>query len=111
MLTVNTSPLPKKLTDRPLSSIKNNNNLSGCVQTIVKRGGDLDTVTLVTGDTPLHLAAARGHLAVVKYIISSVEDWVEILAAINNDAETPLEKAILSEQNDVVDYLSNLQAS
>jgi ankyrin repeat protein len=77
----------------------------------VKWGGDLDTVTLVTGDTPLHLAAACGHLAVVKYIISSAEDWVEILAAINNDAETPLEKAIYSEQHDVVDYLSNLQVT
>jgi len=75
----------------------------------VKWGGDLDTVTLVTGDTPLHLAAARGHLSVVKYIISSVEDWVEILAAINNDAETPLEKSVLNMQHDVVDYLSNLQ--
>ena len=85
--------------------------MTGCVQTIAKWGGDLDTVTLVTGDTPLHLASAQGHLPVVKYIISNVEDWVEMLAAINNDAETPLEKAILSEEHEVVDYLSNLQVS
>ncbi|KAL5259401.1 hypothetical protein ACHWQZ_G009744 [Mnemiopsis leidyi] len=87
------------------------NGKLGCVQTIAKWGGDLDTVTLVTGDTPLHLAAARGHLPVVKYIISNVEDWVEMLAAINNDAETPLEKAIFSEEHAVVDYLSNLQVN
>ena len=56
----------------------------------------------------MHLAAWRGNLPIVKYILSSVEDWVSALACINNDAETPLEKAILHEQYDVMDYLSNL---
>ena len=78
------------------------------MQTLLKWGGDLDTVTLGTGDTALHLAAWQGHLPVVKFILSSVEDWVSALAAINNDAETPLEKAILNEQHEIVDYLSNI---
>jgi hypothetical protein len=76
----------------------------------------------MTRDTPLELevdlAAARGHLAVVKYIIPSAEEWVDILllAAINNNAEiTPLglerASAIYREQHDVVEmeYRSNLQ--
>ena len=82
---------------------------TGCVQTLVKWGCSLETVTLVTGDTPLHLAAAQGHLNVVKYIVSIVEDWMRTLASINNDAETPLDKSIVNEQHAVVDYLSNLK--
>eukprot|EP00116_Pleurobrachia_bachei_P004051 sb/3464313/ len=87
------------------------NGKLGCMQTLVKWGADLDSLTLVTGDTTLHLAAASGHLHLVKYIISTVEDWVSMLAGINNDAETALERAVVTGQDSVVDYLSNLKVN
>ena len=82
---------------------------SGCMQTLVKWGAEIDSLTSVSGDSALHLAASSGHLHLVKYIISAADDWVSVLAAINNDAETALERATVMGQESVVEYLSNLK--
>jgi Ankyrin repeats (3 copies) len=59
------------------------------------------STTLMTGETALHRAIARGHVKVVQYL---VQDCSASIHAIDKHGHTPLSRARLNENFAVVEY-------
>ena len=78
------------------------------VQTVIERGAQatvplLQTRDVSSGLTPLHLAAMRGHLDVVQYLVERGADW----NAKDLEGMTPVARAVASGCLDVVHFLDD----
>uniref|UniRef100_A0A1B6GQ44 SAM domain-containing protein n=2 Tax=Proconiini TaxID=565685 RepID=A0A1B6GQ44_9HEMI len=73
---------------------------------LVGRGGDPEKANYHYGQTALHLAAAKGHLSCVTFLVQfEVSLW-----ALDRDLRTALQVAADSGRRDVVDYLDKAMA-
>jgi ankyrin repeat domain-containing protein 42 len=80
----------------------------GCLQLLVRWGAGLDD-TDNQGNTPAHLSAMEGQLACLKFLVGEGPNPTHILAARNDNGETPkmLSQQFYKEQ--VVEYISNIE--
>ncbi|XP_027932845.1 uncharacterized protein LOC114188472 [Vigna unguiculata] len=60
------------------------------------------------GDTPLHLAASRGFISMIKCIIGENGERKDLIRVRNNRGETPLFRAVLTSQTKAFVYLYNV---
>jgi len=59
--------------------------------------------SIIFGKSPLHLAANKGHLSIVEYLVNQKAD----INAKNQDGNTPLHYAAANAHLSVVEYLVN----
>lgn len=71
------------------------------VKALLKQGVDIEATTDSTGSTPLHLAAAGGHLDVVKLLLEHGAD----INAMDRGRSTPLIAALRNKHRELADFL------
>ncbi|KAL1925596.1 uncharacterized protein VTP21DRAFT_479 [Calcarisporiella thermophila] len=75
---------------------------------VAEHGADLAKAQGPSGNTPLHMASANGHLEVVHYFIelfSSLPDLKDIIQRANDEGNTPLHWSALNGHLEVVKAL------
>jgi len=74
---------------------------------LIKQGADVNVASRITGWTPLHVAADKGHLEVVKTLVGAGAN----VNAKDKVGMTPIRSAIGDGHKDVIEFLKQHGAS
>ncbi|CAH0774182.1 unnamed protein product [Bemisia tabaci] len=73
---------------------------------LVGRGGNVEKANYHFGQTALHIAAARGHMNCVSFLVGFDAN----LWALDHDMHTPMEVAAMNGRKEILDYLDKTAA-